>query len=262
MAAHPVARHDVCREGDDGNPDLRLGFTNSLCRLQSVHHWHLYVHENSKKFAPGSSCGLGFDCEVLGVGGRLFKLAVDQQELHLRVLLRGDIPVRPDHVQGNFCGIPLHYGNGADEMEASIWPKDPELGIELLFAANGRQDFGVDPRPILRVNPRQPPLIRIGQLIAVHSVEAIHLIVPNQPLARNIVVPCANSCGLRSKCQALGGIADGLLRPLSLGDVCVCAEQMHRRFVVGERNEFPVESTFTQPPLLVRCRYSMEWAIR
>ena len=115
-----------------------------------------------------------------------------------RSLLGGDIPIGADHAHWFAVGIALNLGQSPDIVDAAVRPNHSKLGVEFLFAAQGRIALPHNSFPVFRMQPARPILESMAELILCGSVKAKHLLVPNQGAARNVPIP--NAHGARARC--------------------------------------------------------------
>ena len=144
-------------------------------------------------------------------------------------------------MEGGAGSVPLHEGHGADVVDAPVRPDHPELGVEILLAAQGHVDFGIAPLAVIRVKARRPGLISSGELIPRDPVLAIHVVVPDEAVVGNVPVPDADLSRLRGQRQSLGELPQILFRLLPLGDIGDEAVPEHRAVGLALRHRVAVK---------------------
>ena len=172
-----------------------------------------------QKLALGDVGHLSPDRHLIGSDRSFLKLAVGIEERSFGVLLCRDIPVCAEHAQSGSRGSAFYCGYGSDVMSASVRPKNTKLGVKILFSAERHLDFRIRPHDIILVDSGLPSLIRAAELVARDSVEAKHMVIPDEAIVDNVIVPYSHSTCFRGKGQAFGSLGLSLLGAFAGGDV-------------------------------------------
>ncbi len=89
-----------------------------------------------------------------------------------------NVPIRTDHMKRLAGCVPLDFRESPDAVNASVRPKHPKLGVELLLATQRKLDFFVPSLLVFGMNSGMPCLIVSAELLFCNPIETKHLIVP------------------------------------------------------------------------------------